>query len=322
METLIWLALAATVAYFVGRGASEARIKQADAETSHARAETNKVQDQLRELGGLFDKALSGLRDDSALLPSLVRWADTLDEARDMTVSRELRTKKHRARKAAEEVHIARTEARQVRKELRLAMNRIDLYESLAPWLTQRTELTLGELIDAQREEDELRASAERGEDPVTRYVPKAEWAKLTPAQRNQLALDRYCDPRRKRTPWAAGIEYERYVGYTYEQSGFVVTYQGALHGREDLGIDLICEDDSQMLVVQCKRLSPEKQLPVRENTIAQVFGSAEFHRMSSGTTKPQAVLVTTYTLSDEARRFARHLRVDVREFFDLKPIP
>ena len=316
METIVLLGIAAVIAYFVGRASAEPKI-------TRARAETKKVEEQLREVQGLFNKALRGVRDDSALLPSLVRWADSLEEAHDQAVSLSLRTKKHPARKAADEVRIARTEARQTKQALRLALNRVDLYESLAPWLSEYTELTVGELIDAMREEKEARVSAERGEDPVTRYVPKTEWKKLSPCERNQLALDRHCDPKRKRTPWAAGIQYERYVGYVYEQSGFAVEYRGALRGHEDLGIDLVCEDDASVLIVQCKRLSLEKQVPVRENAVAQIFGSAEFHRMCSGTAKRvRPVLVTTYQLSDEARRFAEHLKVAVKEFLELKPYP
>lgn len=316
METIVLLGIAAVIAYFVGRASAEPKI-------ARARAETKKVEEQLREVQGLFNKALRGVREDSALLPSLVRWADSLEEAHDKAVSLALRTKKHPARKAAEEVLIARTEARQTKRELRLALNRVDLYESLAPWLSEYTELTVGELIDAMREEEEAKASAERGEDPVTRYLLKTEWKKLSPRERDQLALDRYCDPKRQRTPWTAGIQYERYAGYIYEQSGFAVEYRGALQGRGDLGIDLVCEDDASVLIVQCKRLSLEKQLPVRENAVAQIFGSAEFHRMCSGTSKPvRPVLVTTYQLSDEARRFAKHLKVEVKEFFELKPYP
>jgi len=204
-----------------------------------------------------------------------------------------------------------------------LALNRIDLYESLAPWLSDYTELTVDELIKAMREDEETKTAAAKGEDPVARYVPKAEWRTLSPTERNQLALDRYCDPARKRTPWAAGIAFERYVGYLWEQSGYAVEYQGAVRGREDEGIDLVCENEECVVIVQCKRLSVVKQIPVRENVVAQVFGSAEFYRMSTKTPKPvRAVLVTTYTLSEEARRFAEHLDVEVRDFEELKAYP
>ena len=126
METIVLLGIAAVIAYFVGRASAEPKI-------TRARAETKKVEEQLREVQGLFNEALRGVRDASALLPSLVRWADSLEEAHDQAVSLSLRTKKHPARKAADEVRIARTEARQTKRALRLALNRVDLYESLAP---------------------------------------------------------------------------------------------------------------------------------------------------------------------------------------------
>ena len=185
MEILVVAGIAAAIAYFVGRASTQPKITQ-------AQSETKRVEAQFSELRTLFDDALSGVRDDSALLPSLVRWVESLEEARDAAISLTLRTKKHPARKAAEEVRIARADGRQAKRELRLAMNRVDLYESLAPWLAEYTELTVGELIDAIREEEESRASADRGEDPVTRFVPKAEWKNLSSAERNQLALDRY----------------------------------------------------------------------------------------------------------------------------------
>lgn len=287
------------------------------------RADKWQVQVQLRGLTRIFNDAVKKLRDDGVLLPSLVRWADALEEARDEAIAMTLRTKKRPAVKGADEVSAARAEKRAARREMQIALNRVDLYESLAPWLNEFTELSVAELIEAVRDEQEAKESAERGEDPVSLYVPKSEWKKLAPRKRNQLALDRYCDTSRRRTPWAAGIQYERYVGYTYEKLGYAVAYHGALQGKEDQGIDLICEEDDSVLVVQCKRLSKEKAIPVRENVVAQIFGSAEFHKMESGTKKSvRPVLITTYELSEGAKRFAEHLSVEVRENFALDTYP
>lgn len=330
MDALIYVVIAAIIAYFVGRGSQEPHIRKSHTETAAARSETAAVkneayyvQQQHQALGTLFDETLRGLRQDSALLPSLVRWSDAIEESRDLAIAGGLKWKRRPALKSSEEVQLARTEGRLAKRELKFALNRLDLYESLAPWLAEYTELSVSELIDALREEEEAKASEERGEDPISRYVPKTEWAKLTPSQRNQLALDRYCDPKRRRTPWAAGIQYERFIGYTYEKAGYTVEYRGAVCGREDMGIDLVCENATQIHMVQCKRLSVVKELPVRENTIAQIFGSAEFDRMMSGTSKPVApVLITTYQLSDAARRFARHLKVQCKEMFELKSYP
>lgn len=316
MEILPLLVIAAIAGLALGLASAEPKIQRVE-------TKLRKAEQQFQSLQGLFDESLQELRQDSVLLPSLARWAERVAEARDEALSMALETKKHPAPKAAEQVRIAKAEARQAKREFELTLSRAQLYESLAPWLAEFTDLTVAELIEGLREKEEASVDAEPGEDPVSRYIPRAEWKNLSPSERNQRALDRYCDPRRKRTPWAAGIQYERYVGYVYEQSGFRVQYRGAVHGREDLGIDLLCENNDSVLVVQCKRLSPEKQLPVRENVVAQVFGSAMFHRMCSGTSKAvRPVLVTTYELSAEARRFAKYLGVQVREHLQLKPYP
>ena len=130
-------------------------------------------------------------------------------------------------------------------------------------------------------------------------------------------------DPTRKKDLWKIGIDYERYVGYKFEQNGYKVIYHGAINEKQDLGIDLICENDKEILAVQCKRLSPTKQIPVRENVIAQIYGAARFLEMKSDYKKGvKPVLVTTYRLSDEAKNFAKHLGVQVFEYFEMQFYP
>tara|TARA_Y100000588_G_scaffold294258_1_gene314126 strand:+ start:333 stop:1517 length:1185 start_codon:yes stop_codon:yes gene_type:complete len=283
---------------------------------------------------------LDTLKSESVLLPSLGRWAGQIDELFGEFDARLLRIKKRPALRAAEQVTAAKKETREVKFDYEIARNRVDLYESLAPWLVDYTDLSLDELINAIKEEKDQKSSAgDNEDDPVTQYVPKSgtEWKKLSPAKRNQLALDRYSDPHRKRSLWRIGIDFERYVGYHYEYNGYKVRFYGALQGREDLGIDLLCENENEILVVQCKRLSIKKGLPVRENSIAQIYGAAKFFE-----TNPQNVLkrlnlrtrtfdsiqmvkpvmITSYELSSDARLFAKTLGVEVIERFEVGAYP
>lgn len=55
-----------------------------------------------------------------------------------------------------------------------------------------------------------------------------------------------------------AGLDYERYIGYLFEQKGYSVIYLGAIRGMDDNGIDLICSNDDKIYVVQCKNWNPE----------------------------------------------------------------
>ena len=74
--------------------------------------------------------------------------------------------------------------------------------------------------------------------------------------------------------------------------------------------------------MVQCKRYSERKGIPVRENAVAQIYGAARVLQFWEGYLSVVPVLVTSYELSDEARRFAVTLGVRVREHVRLEMYP
>lgn len=282
--------------------------------------ETESIIDNYKKF---IQNTLEELRQDSVLLPSLIRWADVLAEYEEDEIVHYLYTKSRPAFKAADEIKKAKEQARAYKREVEYARNRVQLYEALAPWLVDYTDLSLEELLNALREDQQKDKLYESEEDPASLYLSKTEWHKMPPSQRNQLALDRYKDPKRKRTPWEAGIMYERYMGYIFEMQGYIVQYHGATQGKEDLGIDLICENDYTILIVQCKRLSSEKGIPVRENVIAQTYGTAQHYKMKTKTTKKIVpTIVTTYILSEEAERFAEYLNVQVFQNYAIEDYP
>ena len=186
------------------------------------------------------------------------------------------------------------------------------MYESQAPWLIDYAEYSVDEILAGIQEEQEIRRTYAAGDDPVKIFLSPEEWSHLTDAEKNQLALDRYWETSRNRSAWTAGIQYERYIGYLYEKDGFDVEYHGATMGKQDKGIDLICKKGKAVHVVQCKRLSPVKEIPVRENVVAQIYGAAMFYAMLSGLDFAQVkpIIATTYELSEDARHFAEVLRL------------
>ncbi len=338
---LVWLIGIGVALFIAGRWSRNSEIeslveqknsKIEDAENRSARTqaklviaerEKRKTERSLKNINELYSKTLADLQKDSALLPSLVRWSERLQESFDTSIVLGLTRKKRPAKKAAEEVKLARAKARSLKKESDIVMNRLDLYESLAPWLSDYVDISVGELLTALREEEARRKSPNLDEDPVTKYISKSEWTQLSPGERNQLALDRYLEPSRKRSLWRVGIDYERFVGYQLELKGYSVEYHGATQGKEDLGIDLICKRDTAYLVVQCKRLSRVRQVPVRENVISQVYGAAAYFRMSlNETCSVTPVLITSYVLSDQARLFAKFLGVQATENYEIGPYP
>jgi hypothetical protein len=69
---------------------------------------------------------------------------------------------------------------------------------------------------------------------PEKLFLTQTEWDRLNESERAQLALDRYWSSSRKRSAWAAGVQFERYIGYLYEQDGYDVEYNGAIKGKHD----------------------------------------------------------------------------------------
>ncbi|MGH1363891.1 MAG: restriction endonuclease [Calditrichia bacterium] len=323
MENWFYYLIAGTIIYQIGKYSTSSQIRDLGKKKEAAMDGLRKAVVRIEYYRGLFESALTDLKKDSVLLPRLAHWAEAVQKHHDEVLADLLETKKRPAYKAADVVREVKSEARLRKKELDVALNRVSLYESLAPWLIEYTDIPLDEMLDSLRydkRQEEMHASSE---DPVSLYVPKSEWQLMSVAERDQLALDRYCNPSRKKSPWAAGIEYERYIGYLFEKKGYQVNYFGATKGKEDLGIDLVCSSPIQILIIQCKRLSAEKGIPVRENVIAQIYGSAMYYKMTHKVTAAiKPVLFTTYELSEEARKFAIFLGVQVREHTEIKPYP
>lgn len=251
--------------------------------------------------------------------PTIAQMLDELErnEERNIFFSMMMR-----APKSAEKVQIAQEEARKWKSEYLFVKRRMDVYAAFAPWLDEYMECSVEEVIEAKREEDRRKMEQKDEDDPVKRFLTAQDYARLSEVERNQLALDRYWGNRVKKNLWLVGIQYERYVGWLYESKGYRVVYHGAVKGREDLGIDLIATKGKVTYVVQCKRYSEIKRIPVRENAVAQIFGAAKVYQYEQGGGRVIPVLYTSFELSDEARRFAEALGVEIHERVALEYYP
>lgn len=146
--------------------------------------------------------------------------------------------------------------------------------------------------------------------------VPEPDWSALPTAQRSQMELERWVR-RRKASAWIAGIDYEGYVAWKLEQDGFTVERRGEILGLDDLGIDLIARRPGVVWCIQCKR---RKEL-IRENTIAQIFGSASYWK-AARENDARPVIFTSGNLSEVARAFADQLGVQVHDAVSLDEYP
>jgi hypothetical protein len=329
LDELKKLAVENVAAYRALQIDGQSNIQKIETSIAQCKARTQALEEELAELTRSRDElrkfsadVLDQLRYESATLPYAVRWLTRLQESIDEEAVKWLAAPPNPARSAALQVREAKAEARQHKQEANVLRNRIELYELQAPWLQEFAELTLEEVIEGLKEEESIQRPYVVGDDPVHLFLSATEWSTLSPSERNQLALDRYWEGSRRRTAWVAGTQYERFVGYEYESRGYDVEYHGALHGKQDLGIDLVCKLGKFTYIIQCKRLSPTKAIPVRENVVAQIYGAAMFYSMDRkiGREYVKAVIYTTYELSPQARQFAELLGVELHEGFEFKP--
>lgn len=216
-----------------------------------------------------------------------------------------LKMKKIPAIKASENISKISKEKRILQKQLKIAQNQLNYYETVFPWLEDFKE---ADPIEAYETLNNLDNADEYSR--IKNYLSPEEYQKLSSSEKYQLALDRWRNKPNK-TAWQIGIDYERYIGYVYEIKGYKVIYNGALKGLEDMGRDIIAKKDSETLVVQCKYWNKEKT--IHEKHIFQLYGTVILEKMKSNT-EVKGVFVTSTTLSETALAVAKELSIDIQQ--------
>lgn len=257
----------------------EAEIKNitAQAEAKVATAEQNfKVAEHKESMW------IQLLKERTSGFPSLFTNIAHYEKLIDDDLSEFLRNKSHPAVSASEAVKIEAKRRREAEFTQRTTQSLIEYYENIAPFLLDFKE----QLID-ENEEIAVDYSDEEKADPVTNFLTKDEYRKLSSVERNQMALDRFWK-RPNKPKWLLGRLYERYVGYLYEIGGYDVEYTGVFKGYEDLGRDLICTKGNEIVVVQCKNWSQFKT--IFEKHIFQFFGTVFQYKDENQDKKVKAV--------------------------------
>lgn len=266
------------------------------------------------------ESAFEHLREDcAATAPWLAGlWAE-YEDLQDKRREDALRNKQRPAIKAADEVKAIRAEKRVLIEENRLLRHQLLFIKEQFPQTLDYMDFTLEDIRQAAEcSEDESEYASEF--DSLRRWLTEQEYHSLSDAQRYQLALDRYKD--RRRSNWAAGIDYERYIGYQLEKHGFRVTFNGATSGKEDMGRDLIARSGSTVWIIQCKRLSKAKNRVIHENVVFQLYGSCIQYQLEHPGTKVSGAIYTTTELTDIARSCAQAMGIEIHENVPLQNYP
>jgi len=228
-----------------------------------------------------------------------------LDKLVDEGLSNYLRSKRRPALSAADTVKRETKMRRAAEVEAKTARSIIEYYEQLFPELA---DIRQSELEGGEEEVHDVKYTERERQDPVTRLLAKSEYDKLSPQQRNQLALDRYW--KRRHSSKHVGKMYERYIGYIYECQGYAVSYYGIDKELDDLGRDLVCVKGKKAVVIQCKNWSKYKT--VRENRVFQHFGTVFEYKQQHPNMNVTAAFYTTTVISDVAKEFAKTLGMEI----------
>lgn len=250
------------------------------------------------------------LTERSSGFPSLFEHIASYEKLIDDNLAGYLRYKPHPAVSSSELVKAEAKRRREAEFIARKTQSIIEYYESIAPFLLDYKEQEI--------DEDEVSLkefSEEEKDDPVSNFLTKEEYRKLSSIERNQMALDRYWK-RPNKPKWLLGKMYERYVGYLYEKEGYIVDYTGIFMGKGDLGRDLICKKGNEIIVIQCKNWSQFKT--IFEKNIFQFFGTVFQYRDQNKGKQIKAFFYTTTKLSELASRFAMELSINLKEEFKM----
>jgi len=210
-------------------------------------------------------------KEKSAGFPWLAKAYDEYLELQDLRQEDYLIHKRHPATKAAEAHRQIAKECRQAEKAARIANYLLQYCTFLAPWLDEYIGMESEELDVIIKE---IHTSWEKKEaefdEEVKRQIGPRKYEGLTLSEKLQKKLDWYWEKPNK-SNWQIGRDYERYIGYLYEQNGWNVYFHGK-KGFEDLGRDLICKKGNAVEIVQCKYWAKEKI--VHEKHVYYLFGT------------------------------------------------
>jgi len=304
--------------------------------TNQLDLEKNNLEEQKIYLENQKNKLLNDIKiiceEKSKGFPWLSKAYSDYFELKDMELVKHLLYRKRPASKSANILKNYIKDKKELNKEYKIAKYTLDYYENLFPWLVDLQDGDLDNLIEVNQEIN-TKYNDEESHDSVRKYLTDGEYKNLSTIEKCQLALDRYWN--RKKSKWEIGKDFERYIGYKYEKSGYSVKYEGIVKGLEDMGRDLICRKNNSISIIQCKYWSKSKV--IHEKHINQLFGTTVmywiqnlkskdmkmedfFKMLKSGLITP--ILYTSTILSPTAKDFADALGVEYFENCSLEKYP
>jgi hypothetical protein len=311
-------AIAAVVGFFLNT--NRAAVREAEARLNESRRRESEAKGELAALSQKHESLSVVLKETSSFYPSLAAAIADFAVLEDEQRARYLGRKSHPALKSAERVREAARARRDAERRAKILEYQLTYYEDAFPWLVDFAGRTTEDLLAELEKRRKGEVLSDDDDDPVKRFVALEEYARLSEAERSDLALRRWRESRKSN--WQIGRDYERAVGYEYEQKGYSVEYFGAVKGLEDMGRDLIARRADITYVIQCKYWAKEKV--IHEKHIFQLIGTCFEYACKSldrdvkgldlSSLRIVPLLITNIRLSERASAAARIVGVKFQE--------
>lgn len=268
--------------------------------------EINNIRSEKKKFDNHMQKTFSDLRKlRDEIIIDYPYFADIIADYEKLTNDKyayELKNKSRPAVRAAKILKENSAKMRDLVKENKMLKYQQDIYEAYFPFLAEYKEVSKEDYKEIKKEHSTKEQNVFDG------YLSPEEFRELSASEKCQRSLDMYI--KKKKSSWQIGREYERYIGYVYENKGYSVEYFGANKGYDDLGRDLIAKNEEETLIVQCKYWNEHKT--VHEKHVFQLFGTVFEYRFNHQDDDVKAVFVTSTTLSEVALKFAEALDITV----------
>lgn len=111
------------------------------------------------------------------------------------------------------------------------------------------------------------------------------------------------------------------FIGQEYYKQGYEIQYTGIIKKLEDMGRDLIARNNTEVLIIQYKNWSKEKE--IHEKHIFQLYGTVVHYKITNKTIfEVKGIFITSTRLSKTAKEIAKYLNIDVKENVELQNFP
>lgn len=151
-------------------------------------------------------------------------------------------------------------------------------------------------------------------EDP-TSYFPKNFFCNgcVTFPHLNFLGQVKFLESEKKSTKVHAGEEYEKFIGKKYEVEDYNVDYRGLSFGKKDGGIDLIAENDTTTVLIQCKNWIETDNYQIESRDLRAFIGDCYLFLMQYSINKRIAfhyIISDNQMLSESAKQFIKEYTI------------